>query len=142
MMVKSVLLPLDPLAAFRSLFTRKIGAWWPPAAAPHRGPDERDFSAARTDGSTNARAAGTRWSSARFDPGTARTAFCSIFSLRPARSRPTEVEITFAAEESGTRVTVTHRPKPGSADLWEERAPRYAAGSWDMVLAALSRAAA
>ena len=63
------------------------------------------------------------------------------FFIATGPDRPTEVEITFAAEESGTRVTVTHRPKPGSADLWEERAPRYAQ-AWDMVLAALSRMAA
>ncbi len=75
------------------------------------------------------------------EAGISRTASCSISSSRPSPEKPTEVEIAFAAEPGGTQVTVTHRPKPASAALWAERAPRYAA-SWDFVLAALSRAAA
>ena len=62
------------------------------------------------------------------------------FFIATGPERPTEVEITFAAEEGGTRVTVTHRPKPASAGVWAEWAPRYQQ-SWDLVLAALSHAA-
>ena len=63
------------------------------------------------------------------------------FFIATGPERPTEVEIAFAARDGGTRVTVTHRPKPESEALWVERAPRYAQ-SWDVVLAALARAAA
>ena len=49
---------------------------------------------------------------------------------------PTEVEIQFVAEGSGTRVKIEHRPLPVSAPLWKDRAPRYDK-SWDQVLAAL-----
>jgi hypothetical protein len=37
-------------------------------------------------------------------------------------------------------VTVVHKPKPGSAAAWTERAPRYDQ-SWRAVLAALALAA-
>ena len=62
------------------------------------------------------------------------------FFIATGPEKPTEVEITFAADAGGTRVTVTHRPTAASADLWAERAPRYER-SWELVLAALSRAA-
>ena len=62
------------------------------------------------------------------------------FFIATGPEKPTEVEITFAAEPGGTRVTVTHQPKPASAALWSGHAPRYAQ-SWDIVLAALARAA-
>jgi uncharacterized protein YndB with AHSA1/START domain len=62
------------------------------------------------------------------------------FFIATGPEKPTEVEITFAAEDGGTRVSVTHRAKPASEGLWEERAPRYAA-SWEVVLDALRRAA-
>ena len=52
---------------------------------------------------------------------------------------PTRVEVSFTADGKGTRVEVRHGPTPKSADLYESRAPRYAA-SWDLVLAALARA--
>jgi uncharacterized protein YndB with AHSA1/START domain len=53
---------------------------------------------------------------------------------------PTEVEVRFVPEGDGTRVVVTHRPTELSVDLWGARAPRYVE-SWDLVLAALERAA-
>jgi hypothetical protein len=63
------------------------------------------------------------------------------FFIATGPEKPTEVEITFAARDGGTEVTVMHRPKPSSEELWNDRAPRYGQ-SWEVVLAALSRAAA
>ena len=63
------------------------------------------------------------------------------FFVATGPDKPTEVEIVFAALGTGTQVTVTHRPKLVSEALWTERAPRYER-SWDVVLAALSQAAA
>ena len=52
---------------------------------------------------------------------------------------PTEVVVTFTSEGEGTRVSIDHRPKPVSREVWGLRAPRFVE-SWDAVLAALSKA--
>jgi hypothetical protein len=139
MIVKSVMLPLAPLAAFE-LFTQKIGAWWPadrrhtqdPASEIFLLQSGRFYERAR-DGHEVELGYVRSWelpSRILFD-----------FFIATGPEKPTEVEITFAADEGGTRVTVIHRPKPSSEALWTERAPRYA-HSWEVVLAALSQAAA
>ena len=53
---------------------------------------------------------------------------------------PTEVEISFVAENDGTRVTVDHRPTPSSEALWTQRVSRYDA-SWALCLEGLEKAA-
>jgi uncharacterized protein YndB with AHSA1/START domain len=139
MMVKSVILPLPPLAAFE-LFTQKIGEWWPPDRRHTKDPASqifllesgRFYERAR-DGHEVELGAVRSWELPR--------RILLDFFIATGPQKPTEVEITFAAQAGGTRVTVTHRPKPESADVWTERAPRYER-SWDVVLAALGRAAA
>lgn len=139
MMVKSVLLLLSPHAAFE-LFTEKIGAWWPsdrrhtqdPASEIFLLPSGRFYERAR-DGREIELGHVRSWERPN--------RLLLDFFIATGPDAPTEVEITFIAEASVTRVTVTHRPKPQSETLWAERAPRYA-GSWDAVLAALGRAAA
>lgn len=139
MMVKSVMLPLAPPAAFE-LFTQKIGEWWPPDRRHTKDPASEIFLLQ----------SGRFYERARdgheVELGCVRSwelpnRILLDFFIATGPERPTEVEITFAAEESGTRVTVTHRPKPESENLWAEWAPGYER-SWDAVLAALSRAAA
>jgi len=137
MMVKTVILPLAPLAAFE-LFTRKIGVWWPeerrhtqdPASEIFLLESGRFFERAR-DGREVELGQVRAWDLPR--------RILLDFFIATGPDRPTEVEITFAARAGGTEVTVSHRPKPESADLWAERAPRYAR-SWDLVLAALLQA--
>jgi hypothetical protein len=139
MMVKSVLLPLAPVAAFQ-LFTEKIGAWWPadrrhtqdPASEIFLLESGRFFERAR-DGREVELGHVRSWDQPN--------RIVLDFFIATGPEKPTEVEIAFAAKGGGTQVTVMHRPKPSSATLWTERAPRYAR-SWDAVLAALSRAAA
>jgi uncharacterized protein YndB with AHSA1/START domain len=139
MMVKSVVLPLAPLAAFE-LFTQKIGTWWPPDRRHTQDPASEIFLLQ----------SGRFYERARdgheVELGCVRSwelpsRILLDFFIATGPEKPTEVEITFAAQEGGTRVTVTHRPKPASEGLWTERAPRYER-SWDVVLAALSQAAA
>jgi uncharacterized protein YndB with AHSA1/START domain len=137
-MIKSVLLPLSPAAAF-ALFTESIGEWWP-ADRRHTGDSQseifllesgRFFERAR-DGNEVELGLVRSWlppSRIVFD-----------FFVATGTERPTEVEISFAPEAVGTRVTVHHRPKPESEDLWDQRAPGYGR-SWDLVLAALRGAA-
>jgi len=139
MMVKSVLLPLAPLAAFE-LFTQKIGQWWPAGRRHTQDPmseifllqSGRFYERAR-DGHEVELGCVRSW---EFP-----SRILLDFFIATGPEKPTEVEITFAAQEGGTRVTVIHKPKPGSEGLWTEWAPRYER-SWDVVLVALSRAAA
>ena len=50
---------------------------------------------------------------------------------------PTEVIVSFRPEGPGTRVTVEHRPRPVSEEMWSTRAPQFEK-SWDALLAALT----
>ncbi len=139
MIVKSVMLPLPPPAAFE-LFTRKIGEWWPPDRRHTQDPTSEIF--LLQSGRFYERAQDgqeVELGHVRSWERPSRILFDFFIATGP--EKPTEVEITFAADEGGTRVTVTHRPKPSSEALWTERAPRYTR-SWDVVLAALSQAAA
>ena len=139
MMVKSVILPLAPVAAFE-LFTRKISVWWPPDRRHTQDPTSKIF--LLESGRFYERAGDGR----EVELGCVRSwdlpnRILLDFFIATGPEKPTEVEITFAAREGGTEVTVMHRPKPSSEALWDERAPRYER-SWEMILAALSRAAA
>lgn len=139
MMIKSVVLPLAPLAAFE-LFTQRIGEWWP--ADRRHGQDPASEIFLLQSGRFYERARDGR----EVELGIVRSwepprRILLDFFIATGPEQPTEVEITFAGQEGGTRVTVTHGPKPDSEDLWTERAPRYQR-SWEVVLAALSRAAA
>jgi hypothetical protein len=139
MMVKSVTLPLDPRAAFE-LFTQKIDQWWPaerrhtddPASQIFMLESGRFYERAR-DGQEVELGQVRSWELPR--------RILLDFFIATGPERPTEVEIVFAALEGGTRVTVTHRPKPVSEGVWTEWAPRYQQ-SWDLILSALSGAAA
>jgi uncharacterized protein YndB with AHSA1/START domain len=137
-MIKSVLLPLAPLAAFE-LFTQKIGEWWPADRRHTKDPASEIFLLQ----------SGRFYERARdgheVELGTVRSwelphRILLDFFIATGPGKPTEVEITFLPQEGGTRVTVTHRSKPVSEDVWTERAPRYER-SWDVVLAAFARAA-
>jgi hypothetical protein len=137
MMVKSITLPLDPIAAFR-LFTEKVDEWWPPERRHTDDPSSRIFLLEsgrfyeRTrDGREVELGLVRSWELPR--------RILLDFFVATGPEKPTEVEITFSAEERGTRVTVTHKPKPGNEDLWTGWSPRYGP-SWDAVLAALARA--
>jgi hypothetical protein len=136
--VKSVLLPLPPGAAF-ALFTERAGAWWP-SDRRHTGDPASDIVLAET-GRFFERARDGR----EVELGFVRAwepphRLLLDFYIASGPDKPTEIEIAFVEEGAGTRVTVTHRPTPASAALWSERAPRYAT-SWDLVLASLLGAA-
>ena len=139
MMVKSVVLPLAPVAAFE-LFTGRIGEWWPADRRHTRDPASEIFLLASGRFYERARD-GHEVELGRVRCWDLPNRILLDFFIATGPEKPTEVEIVFAARAGGTHVTVIHRPKPESADLWTERAPRYER-SWDAVLAALTRAAA
>ena len=139
MMMKSILLPLAPLQAFE-LFTARINEWWPgehrhasdPLSTPHILESGR-FIERASDGRAVEIGRLLAWDAGR----------CLAFDIYVATEpdRPIQVEVQFQPEGEGTRMTVTHGPKPRSAELWGERAPRYAR-AWERVLAALMGVAA
>ena len=139
MIRKSVVLPLAPIAAF-ALFTQKMSEWWPADRRHTRDPNSAIFllESGRfyERGHDGHEAELGRVRSWEFP-----SRILLDFFIATGPDQPTEVEITFVAEDGGTRVTVTHRPKPESEDLWVTRAPRYEQ-SWGVTLAALSQAAA
>ncbi len=59
------------------------------------------------------------------------------FYMGTSVAQPTALEVTFTSENDGTRVTVRHRAKPESENLWTLRAPVFER-SWEAVLAALA----
>jgi uncharacterized protein YndB with AHSA1/START domain len=139
MMVKSVVLPLAPQAAF-DLFTDRISEWWP-ADRRHTQDPQSEISLLETGRFCERARDGREVELGRVQSWDRPTRIVLDFYIATGPDKPTEVEIAFTAEAGGTRVTVTHRPKAESAGLWNERAPRYEK-SWEIVLAALAQAAA
>jgi hypothetical protein len=138
MIVKSVTLRLAPMAAF-DLFTRRISDWWPADRRHTQDPASKIF--LLESGRFYERAPDGH----EVDLGHVRNweppnRILLDFFIATGREKPTEVEIIFSARNSGTQVTVTHRPTARSESLWAGRAPRYGP-SWEAVLAALLLAA-
>jgi uncharacterized protein YndB with AHSA1/START domain len=126
-----------PQAAAFILFTERISEWWPSTHRLTKDPASRitlaadgTFEERATDGRELPLGRVRRWEPPHlleFD-----------FYLGTSPEEPTHVTVRFTPERSGTRVTVEHRPTPGSAHLWDSRVARYQA-SWPTVLDALAR---
>jgi uncharacterized protein YndB with AHSA1/START domain len=137
---KSILVPLEPGAAFR-LFTQEFGRWWPlgdrycvfGARSRACGIEPRvggEIFEQSTDGERATWGRILRW-----EPGRS-----LVFSWFPGRTEETAqtVEILFTATTDGTRVDLEHRD-------WQTLGPRapevrsgYGVG-WDEVLRHLER---
>jgi hypothetical protein len=138
MIVKSVLLPLAPTAAF-ALFTQKISVWWP-VDRRHTQDPHSDICLLETGRFYECARDGREIELGHVRSWNPPNHIVLDFFIGTGPETPTEVEVAFAAQENGTLVTVIHRPKPSSEALWAERAPRYER-SWELVLAALCEAA-
>ena len=135
MIQKSVLLRCAPQGAFQ-LFTARISEWWPKTHRLTKDPESEVF----------LEQSGRFWERARdgreielgrvlvWEPP---HRLALDFYMGTNATQPTAVEVTFTVENEGTRVTVHHRAKPESEDLWSQRAPTFER-SWDAVLAALA----
>ena len=123
----SVLVPLEPDAAFE-LFTDRFGEWWPKDSHHLLDVDAAEvFLDARADGRWYERAVdGSEcdWGAVlEIDrPNRILLAWqlTPEWKFDPDRANATEVEVTFNAEENGTRVTLEHRGfevhgEPGAA---------------------------
>jgi uncharacterized protein YndB with AHSA1/START domain len=123
MIHKSILLPCDPARAFQ-LFTEEISVWWP-VERRHTGDPQSEIIMLASGPFYERSRAGQRVELGQmreWDP--------------PHADHPTEVTVTFTAEEGGTRLTIHHGPTPASADLFDLRAPRYQT-SWELVAQAV-----
>ena len=138
MINKSVVLPLAPARAF-ALFTEQISAWWP-AERRHTNDAESTLYLLATGRFFERARDGREVDLGRVVEWEAPTRIVLDFYIATGPTHPTEVEVTFTPEADGTRVTVTHTPKPESKDLWGDRAPRYER-AWEVVLAALEQTA-
>jgi uncharacterized protein YndB with AHSA1/START domain len=135
MIRKSVPLHCDAEEAFQ-LFTARISEWWPHSHRPAKDPDSKlvleetgRFSELARDGREIELGRVLAWQPPH------RLALDFYVGTNPAQ--PTAVEVIFTPESDGTRVTIHHRPKPESRDLWNQRAPVFER-SWEAVLSALS----
>jgi uncharacterized protein YndB with AHSA1/START domain len=132
---KSVVLRCSPERAF-ALFTEQAGLWWPP---------ERRHT---DDASSEIRleAFGRFFERARdgteVELGVVRTfepASRLMLDWYPGTGpeNPTQVEVTFEAIDSGTRITITHGPGLAGVEVFGRNAAGYAQ-SWDLLLAAMA----
>ncbi len=134
MINQSVLLRLGQNEAF-ALFTARISEWWPKTHRMTKDPESRLF----------LEASGRFWEQARdgreIDLGRVVKwnpphSLELDFYIGTNASQPTAVTVTFTGEAEGTRVTVHHRAKPESEEMWTQRAPIFER-SWQAVLQAL-----
>lgn len=137
MIEKTVFLACPPDRAF-VLFTEHASTWWPESR--RHTPDPRSAIRMAPDGRFWERAADGH----EVDLGRVRIwepprRLVLDFYVGTDAEHPTEVTVSFAPEEDGTRVVVRHGPKPESAELFEKRAPAYER-SWALLLDALARA--
>lgn len=136
MISRSVLLAKPPAESF-SLFTERASEWWPADRRHTKDPKSVITMAATGRFSERSGAHEVQLGKVRvWDPP--RRLLLDWYPGTDAE-HPTEVEITFTAEGSGTRVRVEHRPLPVSEKLFADRAPRYDK-SWELVLDALVQA--
>ena len=135
MIEKSILLRCSPGDAFR-LFTERISEWWPKAHRPTQDTESELF--LQQTGRFRERSRDGR----EIELGHVRVweapkRLTRDFYMGTSAAQPTAVEVTFAAESDGTRVTIHHRARPESEDLWHQRAAVFER-SWESVLAALA----
>jgi uncharacterized protein YndB with AHSA1/START domain len=139
MIEKTVLLACTPSRAFE-LLTQDAGAWWPPDRRHTKDP----ASVIRIEPSG-------RFYERANDGTEVELGVARVFSP-PVRlvldwypgtgaEKPTHVEIVLSEEDGGTRVRLTHREGPHSAQVYGARAGAFEK-SWTLVFDAWARAAA
>jgi len=140
--VKSMLIRLPVDAAFR-LFTAEVSRWWPLASHSVFGDEAVSchlegfvggrFYEVHTDQRQS------EWGRVKVWEPPERV----VFSFYPGRQAAdsTEVEVTFRAEASGTRLTLTHRGWDQVTPKFQKERDNYDHG-WEFVLGKFTQAAA
>jgi uncharacterized protein YndB with AHSA1/START domain len=136
MIDKSVVLRCSPERAF-TLFTQHASLWWPPERR-HTG-----------DASSEIRLEAYGRFFERASDGT-EVELGVVRAFEPASrlmldwypgtgpENPTQVEVTFEAVDTGTRITIMHGPGRAGVAVFGRNAPTYDE-SWDLILAAMGR---
>lgn len=138
---KSLLLECDVESAFR-VFTAGIGSWWPTGTHSVHGADvERLVFEEREGGelyevTRSGERAHWAWVTAWEPP----SRLVLSWHVNPERASPTEVEVRFAPEGSGTRVELEHRHWERLGAEAEDACEGYETG-WDPVLERYAAAA-
>jgi uncharacterized protein YndB with AHSA1/START domain len=130
---REITLACSPERAFRA-FTEHVDLWWPRS---HRKSREHAMRFTRkaliqiaVDGSEWTMGSVLAW-----DPPHR----LALDWFAGAVNDPTNVEISFAAEGSGTRVTIVHRPlTPETVEFWPKRVGIFSS-SWEVVLDGLNQ---
>lgn len=141
MIEKSVVLECPPARSFE-LFTREISAWWPPERR-HTNDAQSELFLLESGRFYERARDGREVELGRVVAWEAPTRLVLEWYPGTDAEHPTEVEVKFIAlvgDTTRTLVEIEHRPTDASRELFESRAPRYEA-SWELVFAALSRAA-
>jgi uncharacterized protein YndB with AHSA1/START domain len=133
MLRREIALACSPERAFRA-FTEHVDLWWP---RTHR--KSRDHAMRFTpEALIQIAVDGTEWTMGRvlaFEP----PGRLALDWFAGAATDPTHVEITFAAEAAGTRVTIIHRPLTAETiELWPKRVAIFVNG-WEAVLGGLKQ---
>ncbi len=135
MIQKSILLRCPPNEAFQ-IFTRRISEWWPKTHRPMND-SESELFMEQTGRFWERSADGREIELGRVLVWEEPNRLALDFYIGTNAAQPTALEVTFTAENEGTRVTVHHRARPESEGLWNQRAAVFER-SWADVLAALA----
>lgn len=130
---REIVLACPPERAFRA-FTAHVDLWWPRG---HR--KSRDHAMRFTaEALVQTGADGSEWTMAKvraFQPPHR----LELDWFAGAASDPTHVDIRFAADGDGTRITIVHQPLTAETiALWPARVALFT-GGWDAVLHALGQ---
>lgn len=130
---REIALSCSPEHAFRA-FTEHIDLWWPRTHRKSRAHAMR-FSG---DALIQTAADGSEWTMGRvlaWEPPYR----LALDWFAGAVTDPTNVDISFASEDGGTRITIVHRPlTPEAIKHWPNRVGTFI-GGWEAVLGELKQ---
>ena len=130
---REIALACSPERAFRA-FTEHVDLWWPRS---HRKSREHAMRFTR-DALIQTATDGGEWTMGRvaaWDPPHR----LALDWFAGAVNDPTNVEVSFAADDGGTRVVIVHRPlTPETTELWPKRVAIFIDG-WEAVLRELKQ---
>ena len=132
---KSLRVECTPERAFE-VFTAEVGSWWPTRTHSIHKEGVTSVVLEQREGGEMYELAegGEREHWGRVIAWEPPRRLVLAWHVNPERAGPTEVEVTFAPEDDGTRVVLEHRNWEAAGEGAEEMRNNYD-GGWDIVLA-------